>query len=494
MSKRSLASRAVLAVTLMIGFYALALIIAGTLLFIPVAEWVFADRIHIRLALFCIVGGLAILWSVIPRPDRFTAPGPLLDPTANPELFKQLRDVAGKTGQEMPHEVYVVPEVNAWVTQRGGFMGFRSRPVMGLGLPLMQILSVSQFRGVIGHEFGHYHGGDTKLGPWIYKTREAIGRTLENLGKHSSALQKPFVWYGNFFMRITQTISREQELHADALAARIVGPGNTIAGLREVHRAAVAFDSYWSGEVVPVLDGGYRPAIAEGFRHFVSGSLIAPQLSSLIEDEMKEGQSDVYDSHPPLRERVAAIEALKLSRQTWENDTRAAVALIGDLAALELELLASLANDPEKVHSLKPVRWEETANAVFLPKWRDVAIEQKMLLDPVVVGSMNDPLRNLDAFAHRLTIREPESIDDEQRKGYALYVLGSAFATALAKNDWTFVAAPGEPTLFRRGEESIDPFALVNKLHEDDAYAAAWEQESRRLGVAQLSLAPGGDV
>jgi Zn-dependent protease with chaperone function len=57
--------------------------------------------------------------------------------------------------------------------------------VMGLGLPLLQTLTVSQFRAVMAHEFGHYYGGDTKLGPWVYKTRAAIVRTLLGISQHS---------------------------------------------------------------------------------------------------------------------------------------------------------------------------------------------------------------------------------------------------------------------------------------------------------------------
>jgi Zn-dependent protease with chaperone function len=91
----------------------------------------------------------------------------------------------------MPAEVYLVPDVNAWVMQRGGLMDFGSRRVMGLGLPLMRILTCSQLRAMLAHEFGHYHGGDTKIGPWIYKTRGAIVRTVNSLGS-GSWLQKPF--------------------------------------------------------------------------------------------------------------------------------------------------------------------------------------------------------------------------------------------------------------------------------------------------------------
>jgi len=69
----------------------------------------------------------------------------------------------------MPAEVYLIAEANAWVIDRGGIMGCGSRRVMGLGLPLLQVLSVYQLRAVLAHEFGHFHGGDTKLGPWVYK-------------------------------------------------------------------------------------------------------------------------------------------------------------------------------------------------------------------------------------------------------------------------------------------------------------------------------------
>lgn len=52
---------------------------------------------------------------------------------------------------------------------------------MIVGIPLLHLLSERGFRGVIAHELGHYRGGDTRLGPWIYRTREAIGRTIAQL-------------------------------------------------------------------------------------------------------------------------------------------------------------------------------------------------------------------------------------------------------------------------------------------------------------------------
>src|SRR5437773_1974764 len=107
-SSPSLAGRAALALVLMIGFYVLALATAAALLYIPYAEWHFAHRLHVKLALLCVVGGLLILWAIIPRIDRFLAPGPRLTRATCPRLFTELESVANGVNQEMPAEVYLV--------------------------------------------------------------------------------------------------------------------------------------------------------------------------------------------------------------------------------------------------------------------------------------------------------------------------------------------------------------------------------------------------
>src|SRR5688500_14769983 len=103
MSKHgSLQRRAYVAIALTVGFYALALASAGALLFAAFAMVAWADTVHVKLVLFCVIGGGVILWAIFPRSDKFVEPGPLLDPHQQPELFAVLRDVAEKTRQEMP--------------------------------------------------------------------------------------------------------------------------------------------------------------------------------------------------------------------------------------------------------------------------------------------------------------------------------------------------------------------------------------------------------
>ncbi len=111
-------ARSVVAIVLMIGFYLLGLTIGFGLLYIPYVTLMNGDHLDIRLALICILGGLAILWSLVPRVDRFLAPGPRLDAADQPRLFERLRKLALSVKQEMPKEVYLVPEMNAFSDSR----------------------------------------------------------------------------------------------------------------------------------------------------------------------------------------------------------------------------------------------------------------------------------------------------------------------------------------------------------------------------------------
>jgi Zn-dependent protease with chaperone function len=206
----------------MLGFYALALGISLGLLYIPYAEVAYFNRLDIRLALFCLAGAGIVLWSAVPRPDRFQRPGPELTASNQPDLFRLIESVRADTRQSAPKNVFLILDVNAWVAERGGYMGIGSRRVMALGLPLMQILTVDQLRAVLVHEFGHYYGGDRSLGPWIQKTRMGILRTIVSLGERWIRL--PFILYANFSFELQMQSLGNRNSTADALAARVVYP------------------------------------------------------------------------------------------------------------------------------------------------------------------------------------------------------------------------------------------------------------------------------
>ena len=474
----SLAARAVLALALMIGFYLLALGLAALLLGIAYVEIVYGRRFD-RLGFFGLVGGLIILWGIVPRPDFFAPPGPLLARRRHPRLFAVLDEIAASTGQAMPAEVYLVNDVNAWVTARGGFMGFGSRRVMGLGLPLLQTLGVSELRAVLAHEFGHYQGGDTRLGPWVYKTRAAIGRTLRGLGAHSSMLQKPFVWYGNMFLRVSHAISRRQELTADQLAARLYGAQPLAHALGTVRRAAAGFPAYWSTEVMPVLGAGRRPPVAAGFTRFLAAGRIAAAIDDLVKEPER---ADPYDTHPPLHERVAALAGLPPGAAP---DERRAVELLDDVDGLERELLALMAAGT----TLEAIGWDDVGQGVYLPTWRRAAERHAAALGGLTVDALLDESPRLAARLAGEMPGEAAHPSAEAPAQYARWVLSGTLALALAEAGWRLRAVPGEPLVLEGPLGALDPFATVDELLRGKIDQAGWRIRCETFGLRGIPLA-----
>jgi Zn-dependent protease with chaperone function len=450
------------------GFYLLAIGIAAALLLVPLF-------VHGWIAILCIIAAVVILWPILPRFDRFEAPGPRLIADEQPELFDLVRGMANETRQPMPEEVYLVPEVNVWVSHRGGIVGVGSRRVMGIGLTLLQSVSVAQLRAILAHEFGHYAAGDLRLGAWVYKTRDAIRRT--------NGTRKPFRWYGNLFMRMTQSVSRAQELAADQLAAKIAGVENAIDALISVHGAALAYSAYWQQELLPVLTNGYRPPIAAGFSQFLGAESIAAVVSKQIDTEMLRGVADPYDSHPPLNERIGALR--KSARAANSVDEQRAVSLLRDLRRLEWELLQMLFTDPQKAKELESVEWEETAPRVFLPVWRDESAKHAetfrtlRAIDVPRFYAAADTLQRL-RFTHLLP---------DDREAAVRNAIGCGIAARLYDAGWQCDAAPGRPVKFSRDGRAFEPFALANQLgtigFADDDWIAACE----RAGLAEMTLA-----
>jgi Zn-dependent protease with chaperone function len=205
------------------------------------------------LILACFGAAAVILWSLLPRRDRFEAPGPELARADAPALFREIEELATAVGQPPPAHIYLTSEVNLSVAQRGGVLGIGSRRVMTVGLPLLQLLAVSELRAGLAHEFGHYHAGDTRLGPWLYHASGAVARTAANLSVARAGaaetearyitwiltavltiVLKPFEWYELIFLRVTQSVRRAQERTADRLAAEVAGSAPLASGLKKI--------------------------------------------------------------------------------------------------------------------------------------------------------------------------------------------------------------------------------------------------------------------
>lgn len=477
----SLVGRAILAVALMLGFYGLALGVAGTLVAIPLAELYYLRLLTGKLAFFCLAGAGIILWAIMPRPDRFLPPGPPLTEQEQPRLFVEFRRIARDVGQSMPLEVYLDPQVNAWVAHRGGAMGIGVRRVMALGLPLLQALSVAELRAVLAHEFGHYHGGDTRLGPWVYKTRLAIVRTLQGLEGHTAGLQVIFLWYARLFVRVTHAVSRAQELAADRLAARVAGAEALASGLRAVHGASAAFSAYLSSELGPVLAAGLRPPIADGFARFLAAPGIATQVRRTVEAEIAAAPGGVYDTNPPLRERIAAVQDLPPG--DVGGDARA-ISLLDRLPELERDLLVAVTGNAA-FRSCPVMAWDNAVEQFWTPTWQRARAEHSATLRGVTPGSLPNAAGRLVELGRTMAGGSPA---DGEARALATTVLGSAFAIALHERGWTIEVPAGSGARAMKDGHTIEPFNVLRRLVNGELSPQAWREQCVALDIVDLDL------
>ncbi|MGB8475870.1 MAG: M48 family metallopeptidase [Candidatus Acidiferrum sp.] len=437
-----------------------------------------------------------LLFSLLPQPDRFKAPGLLLEATSHPRLFAELKAIATALDEPFPRQVYLVGQVNAFVADRGGIMGFGSRRVMGIGLPLLSSLTISEIRAVLAHEFAHYYSGDTKLGPWVCKTQCALIRIFQNVGSVGRAarfavlqlmnLVATFIlkWYFIFFMRVVNFVSRRQEYCADELACLVAGAEPLIQGLRKIHSAALAWAPYWNSEVVPVLNQGCKPGIADGFSRFLAAPQIEVQVNEGIEKEIAEGRTEPYDTHPPLRDRIAAIK--KLNAEPIENNKELAISLLDQLEMTELQLLG-LANPKLVKNALRHVGWDEIGRTVTIPAWKALVREFSPLVEGVTARAIPNIVKKLPQIV--LTLYDPSGLllTVQERVEKAGQVIGMALGLTLLENGWELEAWPGSFYL-HRGEERINVSSLMTELVSGQISAEAWAARCDELGIGDLRL------
>ncbi|HEX2689072.1 MAG TPA: M48 family metalloprotease [Kofleriaceae bacterium] len=431
-----------------------------------------------------------VAWSVLPRFDRFKPPGSEVTADEHPQLFAELRRVATATRQKMPTHVYLIPDVNAFVAQRGGWMGLAGRRVMAIGMPLLRTLQVDELRAVLAHEMGHFYSGDVWLGPWIHKTRDALTRTVTKLGQASVAgvsaglgiswvfalIQVPFLWFLVGFLRISKAISRAQEYSADAVAVRAEGPRALIEGLKKARAAALVHSIYMRSEVTPLLSYGKLPAVGEGFTRFLASEHLASTFDEAIDHEMEKDSADPYDSHPPLRERIRAIRAI--TGPTRPEDMRRAISLVRDADAIEMADLESRAQ-----RSLERIAWKDTAE-VWAQIWADGVPDAARALAGLRVADIPVALAEIRLRASRVL---GDRSDAEMHTWWS-HVVGQALALLLIEAGFTATTTPGEPERFTRGAEIVEPFVEIREhLHGGDT-ADGWRARWEARGLAAHEL------
>jgi Zn-dependent protease with chaperone function len=350
--------RAAVAVFLLAGFYLLvAAVTVGTVVFDYFAVR-YGHAGGFKVAAIASLGVLAMLRGVlvVGRRGDTEQPGVAVTPREEPELWRTVTELAAEVRTRVPDEIRLVPEVNAAVSEDTRLLGLiPGRRYMYVGVPLLLSLSLGEMRAVLCHELGHYGGSHTRLGGLTYRGRVALIRTITRLGGHV-VIRGLFTLYAKLYFRVSQAVSRRQELEADAAAVAVSGRRPMGDALRKVRSSSAAWDFYlasYCGLIGPAkgrpedLFAGFYTMLREPSRH--------PELVRL--QEAPEERSP-YDSHPSLAERLAAIE--RLPEPPVRPDPRPALALLADPRRAALSTQATMLTD--EALRLPVLDWPQIVN------------------------------------------------------------------------------------------------------------------------------------
>jgi Zn-dependent protease with chaperone function len=87
-----------------------------------------------------------------------------------PRLFAFLHRLADEAGAPRPKRVYLSARVNAAVFYDLSILNliFPSKKNLEIGLALINVLTLSETKAVLAHEFGHFAQRSMAIGSWVY--------------------------------------------------------------------------------------------------------------------------------------------------------------------------------------------------------------------------------------------------------------------------------------------------------------------------------------
>ncbi len=193
-------------------------------------------------------------------------------PADEPVLFDYLHKCADEIGAPRPNKVYLSNRVNAAVFYDLSFLNlfFPSKKNLEIGLGLINVLNLGEFKAVLAHEYGHFAQRSMLVGRWVYianqiantiiTKRDALDALLSGL----SRIDIRIAWIGwilsiivwsirsliELIFRVVvmsqRALSREMEFQADLVSVSVTGSDALIHALHKLQAADAALSDAMS--------------------------------------------------------------------------------------------------------------------------------------------------------------------------------------------------------------------------------------------------------
>ncbi|RYF93209.1 MAG: hypothetical protein EOO02_24420, partial [Chitinophagaceae bacterium] len=279
--------------------------------------------------------------------------------TEQPELFAFIRQLSTDTQTAFPKKIFLSPDVNAAVFYNSSFwsMFLPVKKNLLIGMGLVNVLTVSELKAVIAHEFGHFSQKSMKLGSFVYNVNKVIFNMLYHNDSYTATLgawaniHYMFALFAGITVKIVQGIqwvlgrmygvinvqnfglSREMEFHADAVAASTSGSASLVSALQRLDLANSSYHSVlarydeWLGQkmvgqnlyddqntMMLHFAEKYKLEIRDGIVQ-VNDSFLSTTTPGRI------NYKDQWASHPATSDRTARLIGLNINAE--QNNTSA---------------------------------------------------------------------------------------------------------------------------------------------------------------------------
>lgn len=446
------------------------------------------------LAVAGVIAGLAALRQMIPSRQKSPWTPAESNNADDPKLHEEIAYICRTLQIRPPDKVSLDLDVKMYLHDGIGFFGLGAKREMRIGLPLLRLVTVAQFRALAAHELGHYYRGDTLAGPCFHKAYRLLTSSRLNLqqGKESDALRStnlPWVLYQLTFglltlwtrliLRVTRPLARLQEYRADELASRLAGARPMIEGLLALDGSQPALPAYIARCLEPVVRTGFRPPVAEGFARFI----LTPEVTKVVGEHLDadvKNRADRATALCPLRDRIETIQSYELPE--IEEDDRAAIALLGDVSRAEQNVLHALTPIPD---ALCPIPWEHVGMLVYVRRWRVQLAETIDVLSGYTLAQLPEVIADAAGISSRMKEQEGTLLTWEQRKERVTGMLPRAVAVALCDHGWEYRAGPGE-SFAEHGPFRLSPGQVVKRLMEGSMSAAEWRALCNDYGISRI--------
>lgn len=189
-------------------------------------------------------------------------------PEQQPRLFDFLYRLADEAGAPRPKRVFLSGRVNAAVFYDLSVLNllFPSRKNLEIGLALVNVLTLSEFKAVLAHEFGHFAQRSMAIGSWVYIAQQIAGHViakrdaLDKFLQFLSRIDLRIAWVGwllslvvwsirsllDSMLRVVvlaqRALSRQMEFQADLVSVSLTGSDELVHALHKLQAADDAWD------------------------------------------------------------------------------------------------------------------------------------------------------------------------------------------------------------------------------------------------------------